>query len=262
MRRPREERDRPVLLDDAIAALYEAFSKYRLRAGIEQCNCGACTRVDENSLRSPSLRHMPLHRLEVVGRRVMTTWGDVDDFRHLLPRFLELLAESDFSDGASLDPELMGCKLTYGRWKSWPKAEVRAVADFLKAYWTDRLARPPELYNQDTPLSVLVSAGLDIAPALEQWRASLDSPAAVRLYEYLSSSSARQVLKGEPPPYWDAAPESVRVFGNWLLSDHLFDAVENAAPITTNAEFAEALQHSRNLLFGMRLDCGRRSGPG
>jgi hypothetical protein len=56
-------------------------------------------------------------------------WGNVDDYKHFLPRIFELAVarESEFVDEA-----IVFNKLHHGEWRSWPDAEQQAVEHFFE----------------------------------------------------------------------------------------------------------------------------------
>jgi hypothetical protein len=61
----------------------------------------------------------------------MTTWGDVNHFKHFLPRVFELVWE------LGVDLSTIFGKLEYASWRTWPVAEQAAVRQFLRAFWID-----------------------------------------------------------------------------------------------------------------------------
>src|SRR4051812_3921753 len=116
-------------LNQSVAGLYGAFAGYPLRSHIESCPC--CRGPKETRhLHTKPLRELTAHDLELYAFRAMTTVGDVDDFRHFLPRILELLPH-DFP----VDKEVVLSKLKYAGWAQWPPAERAAVKRFLVDLW-------------------------------------------------------------------------------------------------------------------------------
>ena len=109
-------------LDKSIQALYQVFRKYPARRNMPYCPC--CTKESDIY----KLFHRPLEQLTIDDMdrfiwKAMTTFGEVGDFKHFLPRILELLALTgdDF-------PEvfLVGSKLGYGKLEEW--ASRRAIS--------------------------------------------------------------------------------------------------------------------------------------
>lgn len=82
------------------------------------------------------LRELQGEDLSRYAFKAMTTWGNVNDFKHFLPRILELMRGDELNIHAST---VLG-KLKYGRWGSWESAEQKAVTAFLIAWWKHILA--------------------------------------------------------------------------------------------------------------------------
>lgn len=59
----------------------------------------------------------------------------MDDFKHLLPRLLELVVQGYFS--IYRNPGLG--KLEQSRWLEWNKKEIEAVRSFVLAWWDPHL---------------------------------------------------------------------------------------------------------------------------
>lgn len=105
----------------------------------------------------------------------MATWGDEDDFRHFLPRVLELAASDHY---LLVDIELILGKLSYAGWWEWPAAERHAIESFLSLRWNAGLGEDPPytwpgspaLFEADSWLCGIAQARLDTAPFVEAWR--------------------------------------------------------------------------------------------
>ncbi|MEM8677684.1 MAG: hypothetical protein AAGF83_28070, partial [Cyanobacteria bacterium P01_G01_bin.67] len=78
-------------LKQAIADLYEVFEPYHLNSHIVGCPC-CVTDDDQKSIRSKILRQLTAEDLNHYAFNAIFTWGEIDDFKHFLPRLLELTA--------------------------------------------------------------------------------------------------------------------------------------------------------------------------
>jgi hypothetical protein len=117
-------------LQDSIENLYSVFSSFRLRDRIEACNhCHGSK--DDQLIRSKPLRSLGVDELHHYIWDAMTTWGDDYDFRHFLPRILELYALDERLTSQFVDEPIVLGKLRYGKWLMWPEAEedVRVLVD-------------------------------------------------------------------------------------------------------------------------------------
>src|SRR5262245_52533685 len=120
----------------AIETLYEVFGCYGLKSKMDLCpDCELD--AAEASLRTRPLQTLTWKDLGVYPFKAMTTFGDESDFKHFLPRILELYAV-DYG-GALWDLAVIFKKLNYASWRSWPDNETRAVRGFVTA-WRDALA--------------------------------------------------------------------------------------------------------------------------
>jgi hypothetical protein len=90
------------------------------------------------------LRKLTAEDLGSYTFHAMTTVGDVDDFRHFLPRIMELLSSSELI--VFVDQEVALSKLAYGSWISWPREERNAVQAFLRYLWLQARSEPPDPY--------------------------------------------------------------------------------------------------------------------
>jgi len=175
----------------SIEKLYDTFSGYRLRAfsPCPTCYPEADVLRIERQMRTVPLRELTLDELSHFYSDGMLTWGDVDDFRHLLPRLMELFAGyyldeapvwsgDDRSLEMALDPDLAMLRFADGKWSGWPAAERAAVDEFLFALWSAFLGVP---HQQEVELGHWVDTGLlaallrlvpDPRRYLAHWRAS------------------------------------------------------------------------------------------
>jgi hypothetical protein len=125
-------------LASAIESLYEAFDAYPLEERIDSCpHC----ELDEaeRRLHVRPLRELTWADLGTYTFKAMTSFGDEDDFRHFLPRVLELYVLDHAGAPYSL---FMFCgKLDYAAWTTWPAGEVAAVRRFIEAWKRVLVAR-------------------------------------------------------------------------------------------------------------------------
>ncbi|TQS25296.1 hypothetical protein [Microbispora sp. KK1-11] len=117
-------------LDHALEALYAAFSRYPLPAKTEVC--GHCVSDEQvRATRAAPLRMLTASALEPYAWKALYTWGDVQEFKHYLPRLLELLILEEL-DGLHARSLMLRVGV---RWQSWPKSEQEAVIGTVGAWW-------------------------------------------------------------------------------------------------------------------------------
>jgi hypothetical protein len=125
----------------ALDGLYDAFAGYPLKERIDLCpHC----QLDaaERRLHLRPLREMTWDDLGVFSFRAMTTFGDEDDFKHFLPRLLELYVLDH--RGAPHTLFMVFGKLADATWEGWPAEEVAAIRHVVEAWQRVLAARAHE----------------------------------------------------------------------------------------------------------------------
>lgn len=215
-------------LRDSIEGLYAAFARYPLPLRID-CSplVEASWRRAEAVLRSEPLRALTADDLHELSRRAMTTVGDVDLFKHVLPRLLELLTLPGGAD--ALDPsEVLHGKLLRAGVASWPEPERRALRAFTTAFAVAAL--------RAGPLAAELADGRrtgDLASFLAAWREALPgSSEARRLLAELVEREEEELLvwrRLTPHAAWQLAPDDMQRVIDWLVGPPLRGALELAA---------------------------------
>jgi hypothetical protein len=150
-----------IALHAAIGGFYATFASYPLKRVIVGCpHC--VSRADSDALHMRALDALTADDVRYYATKAMTTFGDAEDFKHFLPRLLELLArelEACGSGGAGEDlgfnEEILGGKLALAGYTGWPVVEREAVERFLDAMWGALLARFPTTLEAETFLCFL-----------------------------------------------------------------------------------------------------------
>jgi hypothetical protein len=148
--------------------------------------CPCCVHDDDQAkLRSRPLRELTADDLEHYVWKAMSTWGDANDFRHFLPRVLELATgHPDDLFGT----EIVLGKLGYATWWGWPKPERDAVEDVLWLRWTSGLALDPSEFDADAWLCGASLARVDGRSYVDAWRTCPAPAAFAHLAEFLTSN--------------------------------------------------------------------------
>src|SRR5262245_41616630 len=145
-------------LDQAIAAHYEAFSAYPLKPKLDCCSHCELDRA-EASLHARPLRELEWMDLGVYPFKAMTTFGDENDFKHFLPRILELYVVDP--GHSRYDVSIVFAKLKYASWTSWPPSEKSAIQQFVSAWRRSLAARQSESTVAPWQIEELESALLE-----------------------------------------------------------------------------------------------------
>jgi hypothetical protein len=210
-----------IALHAAIDGLYATFASYPLKRVIVGCpHC--VSRADSDTLHVRALDALTPDDVRYYATKAMTTFGDVEDFKHFLPRLLELLAREVEAEGAEEDlgfnEEILGGKLALAGYAGWPAVEREAVERFLDALWGALLARFPTHLDAETFLCFLAQF-TTLDRYLARWRGTHTRPAlahaVVAVYAPYRSS------------FWPAPAR--RRFENWLAESETFAMVQLAA---------------------------------
>ena len=80
-------------LHESIEQLYAALEKYPLNCKMNGSPLYHDLARWNQVLSAKSLRNLSVDDLRIYYFKAMTTWGDINDFKHFLPRIFELLSE-------------------------------------------------------------------------------------------------------------------------------------------------------------------------
>lgn len=134
--------------------IYHEFKKYPLKENIE--GCPHCDLKSVNSsLHSKALGLLSWDDLQIFIFKTMTTFGDIEDFKHFLPRILELYI-SDYWN-APYDFGLFLSKLEYAKVETWVPQEKNAVMNLYES-WVNQLKSS----GSETDLEILSDIETDI----------------------------------------------------------------------------------------------------
>lgn len=112
-------------LEKSIEYLYEVFSSYKVSGNLRGRSCECCvTDEDIRRLLSKSLQELEVNDIYKFTCKAVTTFGDEQDYKHFLPRILELVAKSD---DLFINDFLTFEKLNYLEWETWNNKEIIAV---------------------------------------------------------------------------------------------------------------------------------------
>jgi hypothetical protein len=188
-------------LIEAIENLYRIFEGYRLRGEMEPCPCCHLSE-DGKRLRLKLLRKLGPKDLSTYAMDALYTWGNESDFKHFLPRILDLMASTEEPRDGFVDPQSIFSKLVYESWCStnwhnWPVAEQTALSNYTRAVWNAVLdSDPDELSNGAYDwLCAFAYAENDLSFYLDQWLAAGSANAHRNL--------ARMIV-------WDGVPNAAR----------------------------------------------------
>jgi hypothetical protein len=213
-------------LHDAIEHLYKVFNKYPANPNMDGSPMYHDLVQWNRALMAKPLRELSMHEdLNIYYAKAMTTWGDVNDFKHFLPRIFELLTILP----TGIMEEVALNKLHYGHYETWPAAEQAAVHRFLLAFWQVLLNEESEwidaLFNQYFP--AIAGVFPDSNRLLELWAAADSQEAAQRLAVFVCDNE-KQILKKRVLPSFSELLG--KQFFEWLHSASALSKLKKAKP--------------------------------
>jgi hypothetical protein len=215
-------------LRDAIARCYAAFGGIPVPRALKASQY----RDPDDVLRMLSSAPLP----DLSGAQVgpysgwaITTVGGEQDYRHFLPRILELATTDQTWLGTQ--PQVIASKLILAEWGNWPTDQRSAALRFFHTAFAVAIRKHPDDESAASDwLCALIALGEPPLPVLDRWRAS-DSPnAALQLASFIASAAEdihryREVRS----PFWeDVGEEARRVVADWLISATTRSAVQAA----------------------------------
>jgi hypothetical protein len=234
---------------EAIEQLYAVFAGYPLARHVVGCPC--CVDLKDNrDLHAAPLRELTAGRLEHFAFDAFLTWGTEADFKHFLPRLLELT-----TGGRSIghtDLEVTYAKLTYADWNNWPDTERKAVDDFLRANWLLTLSVfPPAHENTDAVLCALGRAVDDLTPYLRLWEHG--NATALRHLADMLCEQGMALSKGRlRNGFWHDRHDQMRQVLDWLRSPTLAKRVEDTYFASMDDPFASELSFAVQILESLQ----------
>lgn len=207
-------------LRDAIERLYELFAKYPLPVDTNPCPC-CHTSDDEASLHARPLRDIKAEQLRKYADDALLVWGDVNVFKHFLPRVFELVVTVPDAAYEFADPEIVFSKFRHGRWRTWPREEQAAVERFLHAVWEEVLDNPPPEDSFTDTESWLCSIGQcedDLSPYLDQWMGDESLSSCLALSSLLLSSAVARTGDSGRNAFWDGHDAQYAQLKTWARS--------------------------------------------
>lgn len=169
------------------------------------------------TLSSAPLRALTGEQIGPYAGYAMTTVGDVNDYKHFLPRILELAVHEPQWMGT--EPPIIAQRLKRGKWLDWPAHEQAAIRALFAGAWLRVLQENPDEEEADNWICGIACLDLDLAAMLEQWLAASSINAALQLAHFVLSE-ATFIFKNDATQraYWSYVDEAkIHQMRRWLL---------------------------------------------
>ena len=203
-------------LQAALVAAYAAFSHCRRPTSLD----AAPTRDPVRILAELTARPLAELTADDLGGYMgwaMTTVGGVGDYKHFLPRILELSVLGSANDHMGGDPISLARKMMYGAFPGWSADERAAIVTVFDAAWRQTLRAEPSGIAAEEWLRGLIQLAEPIDGRLAAWLASDDLNAGMHLADAVYAEILRR--DDAAPPFGPDNPyEAYEVYSNWLAS--------------------------------------------
>ena len=211
----------PKVLDEAIEGLYVAFSGYPLPE--DTIPCEGCHEPSANDLlHGAPLRELQWKHLAVYSTEALMVWGDLECYRHFLPRIFELvLTAGKWPETPT--PEMVFGILRYAQWRTWPEQEQDSVERMLRAVWEVVRSNPPiqgGYVDVDQWLCCISQCENDLGRCLNQWMKDQRLSASWALSSLILGSTIAYTGTDHTRRVQDGDPERIAKIREWFNQPH------------------------------------------
>lgn len=229
----------------AIENLYDTFSKYHGNPKLRGSPLYGDLDEWNKALFSKPLRSLTSEDLSRFAGKVITTWGETNDFKHFLPRLFELTALLD----TPYDIWILYKKLEDADWQSWDAQEQKAINDLSLALWDSLLLDNTEKaeWKFEEYFAALAHFYPNFNDLTEMWLANNSLSSIKHLTNYVYDEVhylfSKNHIRGN-----EKSTRNIIAFKCWLLSDKLIQKLTNAFYQCEKTELAEKISWTLKIL--------------
>lgn len=202
-------------MEAIIEQLYSVFSKYPLAGGLRERSCDCCVTDEEiRILATIPLRELSHKELRSFMIDAISTFGDVEDYKHFLPRILELMvdSESDF-----IFDFICYEKLNYSEWETWDFNEINAILFYFLELWKKIINDENSTTKQVEEVLTLINRYSLLKGALDYWDTSKTHNSALFIVDGFLNNDFK-----------DAIGKNNDEYLKWLSSEAVLNKLEVA----------------------------------
>jgi len=242
---------------EAVEHVYAAFAHYHAPHKFDAFPLKDTDAIGAKILGRP-LRDLSADDLGSYAGSAVTTVGTDLDYRHFLPRILELSIQPSVHQGLEL--AVIGGRLAFCGWRAWPVKEVAAVEAMFVSGFAFTLTGDPAWRNAGDALAGIARAGIAIGPALHLWQAAETKAAWFQLADFVQHRSKRLARDGlVSGPYWSDVPtETVTEVSRWLLDPAIAASLMTMA---IDGEWEDDAERESLAIAADLLDAARATAP-
>jgi hypothetical protein len=192
---------------------YKVFARYRRPLALD----ASPLRDPEKLLRQLTdrpLRLLDVEHVQEYASAALTTVGTVEDYKHFLPRLLDLAVGSGV-----VEPEIIALKLEGAEWRAWPKKEQQILEEIFVQAAGDAFMRHPDDYIAGQWLVSLAIMNIDLGQVRAEILTLNNDCCALQLAHLLFADT---LFESDPLDwaYWSYVSDKALLETRaWLLSE-------------------------------------------
>lgn len=173
-------------IEEIIEKSYSIFGTYKVTKPLDVCTTCCLTDSQENDLVSLGVRYIPFELLYKYNTAAKTAKPNINEFKHFLPRFLELTTQLKF---LSHSAELSFSRFDYYDECEWKQVEKDILSDFSIEFFRYCLTiyPLPELERIDSIIVMLSKAYIDIYRILSLWKETSTKESVLHLSDLVNN---------------------------------------------------------------------------
>ncbi|MBO9709174.1 MAG: hypothetical protein J7521_13290 [Caulobacter sp.] len=195
-----------IRLAAALEAAYDALSPYPVPTRLDAAPGRRPARILAD-LTSAPLRELPCERIGSYAGWAITTVGVSRDYKHFLPRLLELSVEGGCAY-VGLEPFMLAGKIVHAGFGDWRPVERAAIGEVFHAAWLRSLDLPLVEAEAENWLCGDLILGGRLPDRLAAWLANPSLEATLHIARALFSEAVRD--PGHEAPGWSDLPDFAR----------------------------------------------------
>ena len=231
----------------SINKLYEVFARYPGNPNMEGSPLIKHLEEWNRRLFSKPLNQLSSDDLDGFSSRAMTTWGEVNDYKHFLPRILELSALYD----GPIDISWTFDKLDYGKWDMWSENEKDVIQEYLLTFWVailkDSTKNAEWLFVEY--FYVCARYYSNFSEILRTWEMDTSKTAIKHLADFIFNGSA----------FLFSHKNNNQELINWLLSDKVLNKLTTAFYQYEQEPLGERISWAEKILTDEKKAAGKKN---
>ncbi|AOW20472.1 hypothetical protein LPB138_07200 [Urechidicola croceus] len=215
--------------------LYKVFKPYYISGNLRERSCECCVTNEEiKLLLSKQLKDLSEDDIGHFMRSAITTFGEISDYKHFLPRILELLS---FQNSTIIDDFLTFEKLNYGEWETWNEDEIVVVKEYLESLWYIVINNEKSTYYQIENVLEIIAKYIGMKKALKIWEGSTADKSVEYIVDFVLNGLSMDVGK-----------KNKQYFLKWLHSKKVLSMMENVYFKDIDFDFSKRLSITYTIL--------------